>query len=74
VWRLTRLCWLFRCQLSLQGLSAGRIVMSAVIDPRTSIPMSVVNIAVKQIIGMKVYLIQQTAKKMGRDAQVMVDH
>jgi hypothetical protein len=32
--------------------------------------MSVVNIAVKQIIGMKVYLIQQTAKKMGRDAQV----
>jgi hypothetical protein len=26
------------------------------------------------VIGMKVYLIQQTAKKMGRDAQVRLDH
>lgn len=58
----------FRAKITMTGPSSGKITMAAIIDPKASLPDSIVTLATKQIIGVLCYLIQKTARTMGSDA------
>lgn len=40
------------------------MVLSAILDPKTNLPNNLVNFAVKQLVGVLVYLLQEAARKV----------
>jgi hypothetical protein len=40
------------------------VVLSAILDPKTNLPNNLVNFAVKQLVGVLVYLLQEAARKV----------
>lgn len=41
----------FRCQVQLRGVNKGKVIMAALIDPRTALPQSVINFCLQRIVG-----------------------
>lgn len=54
----------FRTQVHISGVNKGKVVMAALIDPRAPLPQSLINFAIRQIIGILLYLILRAARKL----------
>jgi hypothetical protein len=45
-------------QITCTGPTAGHVVLSAILDPKTNLPETLVNFATKQLVGVLIYLLQ----------------
>jgi hypothetical protein len=54
----------FRCQVQMWGVNKGKVTVAAIIDPRVSLPSGVVSFAINRIIGVLLYLIIRTARRV----------
>jgi hypothetical protein len=41
----------FRCQVQLRGVNKGKVVLAALIDPKTALPQSIVDFCLQRIVG-----------------------
>lgn len=57
----------FRCKITNDSPSSGHVTISAILDPKTNLPASLVNFATKQLVGVLVHLLQEAARKISND-------
>lgn len=41
----------FRCQVQLRGVNKGKVILAALIDPKTALPQSIVDFCLQRIVG-----------------------
>ncbi|KAM3576358.1 hypothetical protein VYU27_001709 [Nannochloropsis oceanica] len=54
----------FRCQVQLRGVNKGKVILAALIDPKTALPQSIVDFCLQRIVGVLLYLLLRTAERL----------
>jgi hypothetical protein len=54
----------FRCLIDITGPTSGRVILSAILDPKTNLPAALINFATQKLVGVLVYLLQEAARKV----------